>query len=267
MPLVLFFLWNIWFSDLYPSICTFLTIAFVVSNRGNKIAWVKTSAVFLLWVWLCALAELLINGYDGSRKFADFYTLSSGYKTGGGFIGGLVSKPLAAALGVAGAYVVLVVLTIICFVLITERSLFAGMQKGRKKVYQTARKDVDLRREKAQIRREKRELLRQKRLEEERERLKAERENMSILPDEPRMEKRVSGVSLNTLVGPEAAAAMEIHEVVPGLSADSLEKAEFTIQRGGMEEIFSVENPATEASGYEIQDAEDGHFTNEPLKP
>lgn len=242
----------------------FLTIAFVVSNRGNKIAWVKTSAVFLLWVWLCALAELLINGYDGSRKFADFYALSSGYKTGGGFIGGLVSKPLAAALGVAGAYVVLVALTIICFVLITERSLFAGMQKGGKKVYQTAKKDVDLRREKAQIRREKRELLRQRRLEEERERLKAERENMSILPDEPRMEKRVSGVSLNTLVGSEAAAVTEIHEVVPGISADSLDKAEFTIQRGGMEEILSGENPATEAPVYEMPDDANGHFANGP---
>ena len=53
--------------------------------------------------------------------------------------------------------------------------------------------------------------------------------------------------------------------MVPGLNADSLEKAEFTIQRGGMEEIFSGENPATEASGYEMPDAADGHFTNEPL--
>ena len=122
----------------------FLLIAFIVSNKGNKIAWLKSSAFFLLWICFCAFIELAKNGYNIDKKFLDFYKLSSAQKNGGGFIGGLLCRPLGAALGVAGTYVVLVFLIIICIVLITERSLFAGMKKSGTRVYQTAKQDADI---------------------------------------------------------------------------------------------------------------------------
>lgn len=201
-------------SYIFPFVL-FLIIAFVVSNKGNKIAWIKSTAVFLLWAGLCAITEMLVNGYDPARKIGDFYKLSSAYKTGGGFIGGIISKPLSAALGVAGSYVLLAVLVIICVVLITERSLFAGMRKGGRRFYQSAKKDVGLRRQKAELRREKKELERQRYYEEEAERLQEEKAQLGNETGDPRLEKRFSGVSLDTLLKPTDAPAEDIHEVIP----------------------------------------------------
>ena len=217
----------------------FLTTAFILSNRGNKIAWIKASAVFLLWACLCSLMELLVNGHDKSREFLNFYKLSSDYKTGGGLLGGFFSKPLAGALGVVGAYVILFILLIICIVLITERSLFAGVKEGTSKVYLSAKKDAQVRRDKAALRREQRELQQQKELEEERQRIKERREQQPVLPVEPRMERRVTGVSLNTLVEPQSISADEIHEIIPP-------RPDFTILRNGMEEQLTAADPLLE---------------------
>lgn len=237
----------------------FLSIAFIVSNKGNKIAWIKTSAVFLLWVCLCAVVELAVNGSDPSRKFENFYKLSSEYQTGGGLIGGLISKPLTMGLGVAGTYVLLIVLMIICIVIITERSLLAGMRNSGTKVYETAKKDADIRRQKAKLRREKRELERQRSYEEELERLQADKENIQKEADEPRLDRRVSGVSLNTRIEPKSAPMEELHEVIPPVSKDPAESRmervpDFTIQRSLPDEVYEEQE---DFAGDELVNTED----------
>lgn len=232
-----------------------LTVAFNISNRGNRIAWMKTGAVLVLWICFCALAELLTSGSNMERKILDYYKASVELKTGGGLIGGLVSKPLMAGVGLAGAYAVLLILSIICVVLITEKSLFTGMQKGGSRMYRTAKQDVDFRREKSAIRREKRQLERQRRLEEERSWLQKEQEELEKMQREPRMEHKVSGVSLDTLIEPqgtENAAALRTEE------KERTEPELFTIERSEEPEketepeeqrlFFDVESPYRESA-------------------
>ena len=127
-----------------------LVIAFNISNKGNRAVWVKTGASIALWLALCALTELLVNGGNRPKKILDYYRLSAEYKSGGGLVGGLISRPLSAGLGLAGAYALLLIFGIICVVLITEKSLFTGMKKGGSRMYQSARKDADFPRQTGQ---------------------------------------------------------------------------------------------------------------------
>lgn len=143
------------------------TVAFMISNKGNTVAWIKFAAILALWLCLCALTELVTNGSDMTRDFLDYFKDSSELKTGGGIIGGLLCRPLESGIGIAGAYAVLIILGIICVVLITEKSLFAGMRNGGNKVYETAKRDAERRREKAAIRKERRQMERRRRFEED----------------------------------------------------------------------------------------------------
>ena len=118
------------------------TVAFALSNKGNRIAWLKTGAVFLLLISCSAIFELIVNKFDGTRKIMDFYNMSSQYKTGGGLIGGLLCKAFCPALGLVGAYVILVVLALISVVLITERKMKAKMHTSTTKVYDSAKATV-----------------------------------------------------------------------------------------------------------------------------
>ena len=217
-----------------------LTVAFNISNKGNKIAWVKSGAVLILWVCLCALMELMKRGNDATGNFLKYYKESSQWKTGGGLIGGLVCRPLSAGIGVVGAGAVLVILGIICIVLITEKSLFAGMKKSGSRVYHTAKQDVDYRRERAAIRREQREVERKRKIEAERTHLLEEQEEFEKMKQELRMERRVSGVSLDTLIEPQIKEKKENRKEnrKPEESGEKKEivLGDFTIERDRTEE-------------------------------
>lgn len=200
----------------------FFTIAFALSNKGNKIAWLKTGAVFLLLICCSAIFELIVNKFDNANKLMDYYTFSSAYKTGGGLAGGLLCKAFCPALGLVGAYVILIALVLISIVLITERSLFAKMQKGTSKVYDSAKKDAARRREKSAIRKEEAMLRRQQRLEEDRIRLEQERENLEKF-QELRLDKKVTGVSMETEIKAGDSVRENLHEVSAPLSGAKVE--------------------------------------------
>ena len=217
----------------------FFTVAFALSNKGNRIAWLKTGAVFLLLISCSAIFELIVNKFDGTRKIMDFYNMSSQYKTGGGLIGGLLCKAFCPALGLVGAYVILVVLALISVVLITERSLFAKMHTSTTKVYDSAKKDAARRKEKAAIRREEAELKRQKRLEEDRIRLEQEKANFEKF-QELRLDKKVTGVILDTSIKDGGRKKEDLHEVGAPSSGAKIE--EFPVQEGGpsIPDIFGI---------------------------
>ncbi len=125
----------------------FFCFAFFLSNKRNKIVWVKILAILLLIVVLCGFFELIPNGYLPSRKLGDYYENSAFAKSGGGVIGGAISSICCPALGVVGTYVILFILSVISFVLLTEKSLFAGIEKGSRKVYDSAREESAYQRE------------------------------------------------------------------------------------------------------------------------
>ena len=146
---------------------------FAVSNRGNKLAAVKLIAAIVFLVFLCTFMGLAMNGNDRVHPL-DSYTYCAERHTGGGIIGGCLAYYMCQAFGLIGSFIIDIIVLIVCMVLITERSALRGMQKGGKKVYESAKESNEKYRE-----------YREYRAQERKER---------------RMDHKVSGVSIDTRI-------------------------------------------------------------------
>ena len=179
---------------------------FAVSNRGNRVATVKLVAMILFDLFLCMLIELLTKGsaVDGA---AAAYSYSFEHRTGGGFIGGLLAWIFCPNFGLAGSYVIDAIMLIISLVLITERSALRGMQKGGKKVYESARSGNERHKERVRIQREERE---------------QRREEQALR----RMDRKVEGVAVDTRVLPRQNVIEHSDEISELNAEDYLEMPE-----------------------------------------
>lgn len=190
-------------------ILLFTGIAFVISNKENSIAYIKTVAgVGFTWM-VCTLFQLIMNEYTAGTGLFSYYKTSSMHKDGGGLFGGIVVSVLCPAIGVIGTYVVAVILCIICLVIITEKSFIRSVKKGSEKAYSSAKQDAKKRKEQAELRREKRA--------QEREQKAAEKERR-------RKDNTVSGVSFDTTLVKKSPEMREITppEEVPDLFAEEI---------------------------------------------
>ena len=115
-----------WMGYILP-ILLFTGVTFLLSNKGNMVAYMKTAAGTVLFVLICMFFELTTQS--------------------GGSIGELLTDLLIPAIGKAGTYVVVIILSVICIVLITERSILRSVKKGGSKAYDIAKTDVRKKRE------------------------------------------------------------------------------------------------------------------------
>ena len=191
-----------WMEYIFPVIL-FLVIAFCISNRDNGIAKLKAGAGVLLFLLLCAFIQQVSVGYSKDTPFKEIYQHASGRAASGGLTGGLMINLLSPALGTAGVYIFLVILMIICLVVITERSFLGGVKKGGKKVYDSAKEDVARRKERAAEKREER---------------------------EKRMDKKVSGVSLNTKIDKKEQKKQKEESALKELTMEDVKEAELLDQ-------------------------------------
>lgn len=189
----------------------FVILAFAISNKNNPVAHIKTGAGVLFILALCGFIQLSTTAFEPNRELLRYYTYSKEYKKAGGFFGGALVKLLCPYLGTIGAYVVFIVLLIICMVLITERSFFKGLKKGGEKVYESAREDAQRRKERSAVRKE--EAKKKKEL---------------------RMDKKVAGVSKDTRLPKKSDASAELHEIKSKME-------DITIKRGVPEAGSSLE--------------------------
>ena len=136
-----------------------VAVFFFASNRGNRIATIKLIATAVFACFICMFIELLVNGAKAPGPLA-VYEYCYANKIGGGFIGGLLAWLIAPNFGIIGAYIIDIVVLIICLVLITERSALRGVQKGGQKVYETARVTNERHRERVEARKEEQKLRR-----------------------------------------------------------------------------------------------------------
>ena len=196
------FLWNVFGVAAYviPFIL-FGLVSFLISNKGNRNAYIKT----LVGVLLLVLAEVLLHLIDGK----------------GGKIGKALAAVLTPAIGVAGTYVVTVIFMIICLVIITGKSALKGVKAGSDKAYARAREDARRHKELAEERKRERMELREQR---ERERAEAE---VSGIPK--RRDKHIEGVSFDTSIAKKSPEVRELP--IDPKTAKGPEKPEFVIHR------------------------------------
>ncbi len=94
---------------------------FAVSNKGNSYAIMKLVMTLVLIWFICVFMYLAVYG-EFAVSPVQSYIDSVERHSGGGFIGALIGCILVPAVGIIGAYVVTIVVMIICLVLITGKS-------------------------------------------------------------------------------------------------------------------------------------------------
>ena len=168
---------------------------FAVSNAGNSYAMRKLAASIAFVFFICFFTELIISKSIVMTPMEAFH-YSYENRIGGGIIGGTLAYLMIPAFGMAGAYIIDVIALIITLVLITEKSALKGMKKGGQRVYETAVENSERYQELRELRQEE----------------KAKR----------RMDKKVTGVSMNTKLESAKKKQLtdEINELHPKAESD-----------------------------------------------
>lgn len=131
----------------YPlPIFLFLGTAFVIANKRNPRAYRKIVGFILLFLAVCLFLQLITEGTVYESNLLTYYQVSAKYKTGGGLLGGTLSRFLVQAFGTVGTYVITIIVMMISLVLITQKSMFDMIQKCSQIIYQ----DVLAKKEKKQ---------------------------------------------------------------------------------------------------------------------
>ena len=168
--------------------------AFLLSNRGNTHAYIKTGAGSVMVLLIAAILELITNQYSSGTPVSAYYQMSVESRNGGGICGGCIVTLLCPMIGEIGTYVVLVILTIICLILITERSLLSPIGKQGKKAYDEARRRHQ---ETAALRAQQRDASGRP----------AENHEQESSTKRKRRDNKVSGVSFATTLNPDSGEA------------------------------------------------------------
>lgn len=187
----------------------FVGTCFYMSNRGNRTAMRKMAASIALVLALCGFSQIFFGkDPEAGKGVLEYYHLSAEGGFGGGLIGGMICMGLKSVLGTIGAFLILLVVSLISIVCITEKSIVNAVKRSSDAAYQHAKEDIDRRRELYAERQEERRRLR----EEQRVRgvnlqstyLEPNEEDEYSNEEEP-MEEELPGGALYGSEGPEAA--------------------------------------------------------------
>ena len=183
---------------------------FRIFNRENSVVTRKLiSAGILTWLimLICEMGSGRINA-DLPINIGEIYSRCSENRKGGGIFGGVPGYYLVKLLGNAGTWMLVIVLVIICIVLITGKSLFAGIKEQGQMFYEESVEDHKAKREDRDLARAEKIARKQERIEEKRRqneeydrqrKLKEqEREDEKTL----RMDRKHSGVSYDLTLNP-----------------------------------------------------------------
>lgn len=110
-------------------IAIFVGMAFLFANGCSGQAIKKTIYAGVLCLDISMLAQLIV-GFEEGTTVGELYLDAYAGKSGGGFIGGGLSFLLKSGIGVAGTYLVVIVLAIIMVILLTEKSLIRLLQNS-----------------------------------------------------------------------------------------------------------------------------------------
>lgn len=223
---------------------------FAASNKGNRIATVKIVATVFFVLFLCMFIEVLRCGSEVAGAVGA-YQYCSVHKIGGGFLGGLLAGIFCPNFGLVGSYVIDVVAMIICLVLITERSALKGVQKGSRKVYESAKESNERHRELAEQRREERELRRMDR------KIEGVAVDTRVLPDKKtdgRNSDEVSEINIDKLLNQSNTPLPEIKEEKHvTLTAEGSEP--YVAPSAFSEEVFEAKSVMTDTSLFHTEPA------------
>ena len=181
-----------------------------VANFGSNAAIRKIVAGIVLFLVIGMLAELLTGRPQSSDSYLikEIFGQASEHKNGGGVFAGSLAYVSYKYLSLAGTALLLLLIGIASIVVVTQQSFVGGLKKGGRKLIDKTRQEADNYREYAERRREKMEARRAE-IEEERRLAIEQKEDEKIL----RMEKKVSGVMIDTALDKEEEDGDDLGEI------------------------------------------------------
>ena len=208
------------------------SIIFLMVNRDLlRVARIKTTAAYGLFIVLCAMVQCVYNNPDiADNSIGRIFTYCADYKAGGGFFGAVLCKALS-PIGLIGTFVILMIFAIICIVIITERSFISGLKKvgdGSQRLMKEAKEDYSAYKEHSagrqndmsddeyrKLREEERARARLKKIEKKEKQLAEKKAREEYLAN-ARMNNVVRGVTSDTLIKDtqEQTPDIDIHEIV-----------------------------------------------------
>lgn len=234
----------------YPlPIFLFLGVAFVIANKRNPRAYRKMAGFVLLFLAVCLFLQLVTEGAVYERDFMAYYRVSAEYKTGGGLLGGALSRLLVQAFGTVGTYVITVIAMVISFVLITQKSMFDMIKKFSRKMYRRAAERKAQRQEELKARQEE-----QAEKEQQQERRKKRKERTEDFlketevnePEQERKRKKESKASRKNAKEQEVSGDILLDEPFVPENAFPIHRAEELVQ--DLEEIVPPPEEEKETS-------------------
>ncbi len=110
----------------------FVTVLFIISNRGRRTLPARTAALIMLLVCVCAIFEFLSGEPGKAQAFdaASIYQRCAASGEGGGLIGGAVAYGLYRLLRNVGSVFVLILLMIVFLMILTQFSPAAQYRKA-----------------------------------------------------------------------------------------------------------------------------------------
>ena len=234
----------------YPlPIFLFLGVAFVIANKRNPRAYRKMAGFVLLFLAVCLFLQLVTEGAVYERDFMAYYRVSAEYKTGGGLLGGALSRLLVQAFGTVGTYVITVIAMVISFVLITQKSMFDMIKEFSRKMYRRAAERKAQRQEELKARQEE-----QAEKEQQQERRKKRKERTEDFlketevnePEQERKRKKEPKVSRKKAKEQEVSGDILLDEPFVPENAFPIHRAEELVQ--DLEEIVPPPEEEKETS-------------------
>lgn len=234
----------------YPlPIFLFLGVAFVIANKRNPRAYRKMAGFVLLFLAVCLFLQLVTEGAVYERDFMAYYRVSAEYKTGGGLLGGALSRLLVQAFGTVGTYVITVIAMMISFVLITQKSMFDMIKEFSRKMYRRAAERKAQRQEELKARQEEQA---EKEQQQERRKKRKERtedflkETEVNLPEQERKRKKEPKASRKKAKEQEVSGDILLDEPFVPENAFPIHRAEELVQ--DLEEIVPPPEEEKETS-------------------
>ena len=205
-------------------IVALVSVVIGIANFGSSASIRKIVSGIVLFLLAGIMADLLTGrpqvaeGYD----IASIFTASSQARNGGGFFAGTLAYFSYKYLSLVGTILLILVIGIASMVVFTQHSFVGGLKKGGRRIIERTREDAANYREYAERRREKMEE-RRARIEEEKRLAIEQKEDEKIL----RMEKKVSGVMIDTALEKEDEAGDNIAPVHSDIDLEQLKKKIF----------------------------------------
>ncbi|MCR5580994.1 MAG: DNA translocase FtsK 4TM domain-containing protein [Pseudobutyrivibrio sp.] len=102
---------------------------FIISNYGNKVAVAKVVAGSVLLIFISVFFELILHGQDVLGP-VDAFNFAKTNHNGGGFLGGAIVFGIYDSFDLLGAYLIDIIVMIVCIIIIIERFAFDRVQQS-----------------------------------------------------------------------------------------------------------------------------------------